>query len=71
MENDAIKLLIRALEEDKTKAQPGFQIHIAHLADSGSMADIEAAKKKGAHWYCLQDVFHHSPYQSYKCRLGL
>ncbi len=48
MENNAIKLLIRALEEDATQAKPGFRIHIAHLADSGSMADIETAKKKGA-----------------------
>ncbi|CAL8462109.1 g1640 [Coccomyxa elongata] len=47
MENNAIKLLIRALEENKTEARPGFRIHIAHLADAGSMADIQAAKEKG------------------------
>ncbi|KAK9906326.1 hypothetical protein WJX75_000004 [Coccomyxa subellipsoidea] len=47
MENNAIKLLISALKADKTEAKPGFRIHIAHLADAGSMADIQAAKKKG------------------------
>ena len=56
MENNAIKLLIRALNEDKTEAQPGFRIHIAHLADAGSMADIQAAKKKGARMqFCVQN----------------
>jgi hypothetical protein len=48
MENRAIKLLISALEEDKAEAKPGFQVHIAHLADADSLEDINAAKKKGA-----------------------
>lgn len=51
MENNAIKVLIRALEEDRNAAETGFSVHVAHLADSASLADINAAKKKGA---CLQ-----------------
>ena len=48
MEYNAIKLLIRLLEEDKTPAEPGFTLHVAHLADAGALPMIEAAKKKGA-----------------------
>lgn len=48
MEYNAIKLLIRLLEEDKTPAAPGFSLHVAHLADADALPMIEAAKKKGA-----------------------
>ena len=48
MEYNAIKLLIRLLEEDKTPAAPGFTLHVAHLSDSGALPMIQAAKKKGA-----------------------
>ena len=48
MEYDAIKLLIRLLKEDKTPAEPGFTLHVAHLADADALPMIEAAKKKGA-----------------------
>ena len=48
MEYDAIKLLIRLLDEDKTPAEPGFSLHVAHLADAEALPMIEAAKKKGA-----------------------
>ena len=48
MEYDAIELLIRLLEEDKTPAAPGFTLHIAHLANADVLPMIQAAKKKGA-----------------------
>ena len=49
MEYNAVKLLVAALEEgNATAAQPGFQIHVAHLADAGdTLATLRAAKAKG------------------------
>ena len=58
MEYDAIKLLIRLLEEDKTPAEPGFTLHVAHLADADALPMIEAAKKKGR---ALSQAPLHSP----------
>ena len=48
MEYDAIKLLIKLLNEDKTPAAPGFTLHVAHLANAEALPMIEAARKKGA-----------------------
>lgn len=53
MEYNAIKLLIRLLEEDKTPAAPGFTLHVAHLSDSSALPMIQAAKKKGAFFVSL------------------
>ena len=47
MEYEAIKLLIKLLDEDKTPAEPGFTLHVAHLANADALPMIEAAKKKG------------------------
>ena len=49
MEYNAIKLLIKLLDEDKTPAAPGFTLHVAHLANAEALPMIEAARKKGAH----------------------
>lgn len=46
-ERDAIELLIRLLDEDQTAAAPGFRLHIAHLADAGSLGMIKAAQQRG------------------------
>jgi allantoinase len=46
-EREAIKLLIKLLEEDMTSATPGFMVHIAHLADAGSLPLIKEAQAKG------------------------
>ena len=45
-----MKLLVEALEEgNATAAQPGFQIHVAHVADAGdTLNTLRAAKAKGA-----------------------
>ena len=48
MEYNAIKLLIKLLDEDKTPAAPGFTLHVAHLANAEALPMIEAARKKGA-----------------------
>jgi hypothetical protein len=50
MELNAMKLLVEALEEgNATAAQPGFQIHVAHVADAGdTLNTLRAAKAKGA-----------------------
>ena len=48
MEYNAIKLLIKLLDEDRTPAAPGFTLHVAHLANADALPMIEAAKKKGA-----------------------
>ena len=55
MEYNAIKLLIRLLEEDKTPATPGFTLHVAHLSDSGALPMIQAAKKKGVSFASLSN----------------
>ena len=53
MEQAAVKLLIEALEADKSPAQPGFEIHVAHLADAGATLDmLKQAKEKGA-YFCF------------------
>ena len=55
MEQAAVRLLVEALEADKTPAEPGFEIHVAHLADAGATLDmLKQAKKKGAPQGCLQ-----------------
>ena len=59
MEYDAIKLLIRLLKEDKPPAEPGFTLHVAHLADADALPMIEAAKKKGSS--CLGALLLHRP----------
>ena len=46
-EREAIKVLIKLLEEDVAPAAPGFVVHIAHLADAGSLPLIKAAQEKG------------------------
>ena len=51
MEYNAIKLLIKLLDEDKTPAAPGFTLHVAHLANADALPMIEAARKKGAFPY--------------------
>ena len=44
-----MRALIDALEADSTPAQPGFEVHVAHLSDAGATLDmLKAAKKKGA-----------------------
>ena len=53
MEYNAIKLLIRLLEEDKMPAAPGFVLHVAHLSDSGALSMIQAAKKRGVFFASL------------------
>ncbi|KAG2443328.1 hypothetical protein HYH02_009394 [Chlamydomonas schloesseri] len=45
-EQDAIRLLIEKLDADTTPAAPGFRVHIAHLADSGSLAMIKEAQAR-------------------------
>lgn len=46
-ERNAIKLLIELLKRDLTAVQPGFNIHIAHMSDTGSLMAIADAKEKG------------------------
>ncbi len=45
MEQAAIKILIELLDADTTPAAPGFVVHIAHLADSGSLPLIKVRVK--------------------------
>jgi dihydroorotase-like cyclic amidohydrolase len=46
-EQKAITLLLELAREDQGVAQPGFQIHIAHMSDTGSLPTIAAAKRDG------------------------
>eukprot|EP00798_Chlamydomonas_sp_ICE-L_P018520 gene18520-25024_t len=47
-EQNAIKTLIRVLDEDETPiSSPGFRVHIAHLADAGSLPLIQEAQQRG------------------------
>lgn len=46
-ERNAIKLLMDLMKQDKTPEHPGFNVHIAHMSDTGSLAKIAEAKKAG------------------------
>ena len=35
------------LRQDKTPEQAGFNVHIAHMSDTGSLAKIADAKEQG------------------------
>ncbi|PNH11170.1 Allantoinase [Tetrabaena socialis] len=43
-EQDAIRLLVQLLDADTNPAAPGFSVHIAHLADAGSLDIIKDAQ---------------------------
>ncbi|KAJ9522288.1 hypothetical protein QJQ45_008138 [Haematococcus lacustris] len=43
MEQAAIQMLIKLLDEDKASAAPGFVVHIAHLSDAGCLGLIQAS----------------------------
>lgn len=40
-ERDAVELLIKLLDEDKTPAKSGFSVHIAHLSDASCLELIK------------------------------
>lgn len=46
-EQNAISLLLELAREEQKEAHPGFQIHIAHMSDTGSLSAIAAAKREG------------------------
>jgi hypothetical protein len=41
MEQSAIRALVEVLDADSSPAKPGFRVHIAHLADAGSLPLIQ------------------------------
>ena len=47
-EQNAISLLLELLQDEKSVAEPGFKLHIAHLSDTGSLPAIAEAKRRGA-----------------------
>ncbi len=43
-EQDAIQLVIDLLDNDTTPAEPGFSVHIAHLADATALPMLQVSR---------------------------
>lgn len=46
-EQDAVRMLIDVLDADTNPSQPGFSVHIAHLADAGCLDMIKVRHGRG------------------------
>ncbi|KAL6762537.1 allantoinase [Haematococcus lacustris] len=62
MEQAAIQMLIKLLDEDKASAAPGFVVHIAHLSDAGCLGLIQDAQAR--HPISVETVPHYLHFNS-------
>ncbi|EFJ47391.1 allantoinase [Volvox carteri f. nagariensis] len=58
-ERDAVRLLVKLLDEDSTPAAPGFSVHVAHLADGEEALEVIRDAQSRGHPLTVETCAHY------------